>query len=206
MQPLSARLPSRCCTPPYSTTYLPTAKRWLNRGSPVWQGGGGGCKNTRQEPTSEKLNLQPPLQWYRTTTARGLEAPPAPAGVASSPRSLGESRHPAASDLAAYAGSSPQFAEGRRLGRKPQDGTWEPRWRCGLRGRSPPGTHGRPGKNPAAAAAEANRFRQRPSARGRRAGEGERRPAQAQTIAAPASGRPATSPHSRPNPSPGRPP
>lgn len=59
------------------------------------------------------------------------------------------------------------------------------------------------GEKPAEVARQANQLTQRPGACHRRVGEGR---AQAQTVAAPASGRPAASPHSCPCPSPSWPP
>lgn len=55
------------------------------------------------------------------------------------------------------------------------------------------------GEKSALIACPANSFRQRPDACHPRVGEGKAQ-AQAQTVAAPASGRPAASPHSRPTP------
>lgn len=96
----------------------------------------------------------------------------------------------------------------RRPGRKPQDGPlgrgWSPTRDSGAEAgaaRGPAVSEGEAGRRRLPGEPPQTKARRLRSARGGGGGC----PAQAQTVAAPASGRPAASPHSRPNPSPVRP-
>lgn len=99
-------------------------------------------------------------------------------------------------------GAGPRDGEkvaGRQKGRG-----LKPHRRLGLRGRSPPGTHRQRGRTRSRPLPKRTGSDKDPAPAVGARGRGGC-PAQAQTVAAPASGRPAASPHSRPNPSPVRP-
>lgn len=177
--------------------------------------GEGGWKSTRQEPTLEKLDLRHPLVQNRN--GGGFEAHPAPSGVRglfpeeprrSSTTRLSAARSPRWPQPFANApvrGARPRERGGvaARDGEKvagPQMGTGlEPHRRRGLRGKSPPGTHRQRGRAwPRSPPRQTGSDKGPAPAVGARGREGC--PAQAQTVAAPASGRPAASPHSCPAP------